>query len=244
MAKIEGRNAVMEAVKAERRKIHQIMIQDTAQGDNIEKISSLARQKKIRVEKVSSEKIEHLSESYAHQGIIALGDDLPYYSPEELVQKARDKNEAPRLLILDRIQDPQNFGALIRTAHAAGMHGVIYPKNRAADITPAVLKASAGSGEYLPLCKVSNINYAIANLKDIGLWIAGTAPEATDYYYDIDLKGALAIVIGNENEGLRRLVKENCDFLLKIPIYGKVGSLNASVAAGVVIFEALRQHEK
>jgi len=240
MARIEGRNPVYEALRG-KRKIHKIFIQDNISGDNIEEIKKMAEAKNIFISRISKYKLDETSLSHSHQGVIAEADPLPEYTVGDLSAKIEEKNGGSLVVILDEIKDPHNFGAIIRTAYAADADAVIYQERRAAGITPVVLKSSAGAAEHIPLIQVTNINYTIKDLKDEGFWIAGADVEADQYYCDADLKGELGIVIGSEGSGLRRLVKENCDFLIKIPMFSQLGSLNASVAAGIIIYEAVRQ---
>ncbi len=243
MAKIEGRNPVIEALKG-KREIHEIFVQEGISGDKIDWIINEAEKRGINIKRVNKNRLNRLAESHAHQGIIAMADSIKLVSPQEILEFARSRGEKPFVVILDQIQDPHNFGSIIRTAYAAGAHGIIYQKVRAASITPVVIKSSAGAVEHIKLAQVSNINYAIDSLKDMGLWIAGADMEGEQLHFEADLKGSLGIVIGSEGKGLRRLVREKCDFLIKIPMKGKLGSLNASVAAAVVIYEVLRQKEK
>ncbi|ACL68860.1 23S rRNA (guanosine(2251)-2'-O)-methyltransferase RlmB [Halothermothrix orenii] len=240
MAQIEGRNPVIEAIKSGRT-IKKIFIQEGVRGKKVDRIIKEASRFNIPLQKAKKDFLDKKARSHSHQGIIAMADDIKYVSPREMVEIAREKGEDPFIIILDQVQDPHNLGAIIRTAYAAGAHGLIYPRKRSADITPVVTKASAGAVNHLPLAKVSNINYTIADLKDMGLWITGTDVRGTRPYYSADYKGPVGLVIGNEGKGMRRLVKENCDFVVNIPMSGELGSLNASVAAGVVIFEVVRQ---
>ncbi len=240
MAKIEGRNPVFEAIKGNR-SIDNILIQKGIHGERIDMIIDEAGKQGIMIEWVSKVTLDQMAESHSHQGIIALASEKQLVSPKEIIDYAKKRGEAPFIIILDQIQDPHNFGAIIRTAYAAGAHGIIFQEKRAVGITPVVVKSSAGAIEHIKLSQVTNINNEIDKLKEQGVWIAGADMDAEQRHFEADLKGALAIVIGSEGEGLRRLVKEKCDFLINIPMPGKLGSLNASVAAGVVIYEALRQ---
>lgn len=243
MPRIEGRNPVYEALKGKRR-IHRVFIQNNISGDIIDKIIKLAEEKNVSISRISKNKLDESSTSHSHQGIMAEADFLPEYGLGDFFEEIEKKEKDPFVIILDEIKDPHNFGAIIRTAYAAGADAVIYQERRAADVTPIVLKSSAGAAEHIPLIKVTNINYTINDLKDNGFWIAGADVEAQQYHYDADLKGSIGIVIGSEGSGLRRLVKENCDFLIKIPMFSELGSLNASVAAGVIIYEVIRQRLK
>ncbi|MFW5972196.1 MAG: 23S rRNA (guanosine(2251)-2'-O)-methyltransferase RlmB [Bacillota bacterium] len=240
MAKIEGRNPVYEALKGKRR-IDNILIQKGVSGNNIDKIINEADIQGIRIEKAPKIKLDQMSVSHSHQGVIAFAAEKTLVSPEQIIKNAKKNNEDPFLIILDQIKDPHNFGAIIRTAYAAGAHGVIFQDKRAVGITPVVVKSSAGAIEHIMLSEVSNINYAIDKLKENGMWIAGADVDGNQLHYNADLKGSLGLVIGSEGEGLRHLVKEKCDFLIKIPMIGKLGSLNASVAAGIIMYEAVRQ---
>jgi len=242
MDKVEGRNPVNELLDG-KRKVKEILIQKGAQGKIIDKIKDKAKKHNISIKKVSKDHLDNIASSYAHQGIIAEAEEINLVTPEDIVEYAKNQGESPFIVILDQIQDPHNFGSIIRSAHSAGAHGLIFQKRRAASITPAVLKASAGASEHLLLSQVTNINYTIEKLKELGVWVTGTDLGTEKYYDDINYEGSTAVVIGNEGSGLRRLVKENCDFLVKIPIKGKVDSLNASVAAGVIFYEVVRQRK-
>ncbi len=240
MVKVEGRNPVIELMKGQR-KVSKLFLQQGIKGDKIELIQKKAREKNIRIDWVDKSSLNNLSKTDSHQGVVALTEKIELYTPQDILEEAKKKNELPFVIILDQIQDPHNFGAIIRTAYAAGAHGLIFPKDRSAGVTPVVEKTSAGAVEHLMLAEVSNINYTIRDLKEAGLWIAGTDINGKSLYFNQDLKGPIGIVIGNEGQGLRRLVTENCDFLIKIPMKGKLASLNASVASGIVIYEVLRQ---
>lgn len=240
MSKIEGRNPVYEALRGNR-KIHRIFIQEGVSAEVIDNILELAADKNVPVSRISSEKLDEGAKSHAHQGVIAEADALEQYDLAEIIEMKKNKDGDSLVIILDEIKDPHNFGAIIRTAYAAGADAVIYQDRRAVDITPIVLKSAAGAAEHIPLVKVSNINYAIKDLKEAHFWIAGADAAAEQTHFEADLSGSLALVIGSEGSGLRRLVRENCDFLVKIPMEGELGSLNASVAAAVIIYEIFRQ---
>lgn len=242
MANVEGRNPVNELLNGNR-KVEEILLQKDIHGEIIDKIKEKAKKNNISIREVSKKHLDNIADSYAHQGIIAKAEEINLVSPEDIVEYAQSQDEPPFIIILDQVQDPHNFGSIIRSAHSAGAHGLIFQKRRAASITPAVLKASAGASEHLLLSQVTNINYTIEKLKELGVWITGTDLDTEKYYDDIDYKGSTAVVIGNEGSGLRRLVKDNCDFLVKIPIKGRVDSLNASVAAGVIFYEVVRQRK-
>ena len=238
--KIYGRNPVIEALSSSR-EIDKIFFQDGLTHSLISKITAMAKEKQIPYRFVNRKKLDELSEGGNHQGVVAFAAAHKYATVEDILNLAREKNEPPFILIADGLSDPHNLGSIIRTANAAGMHGVIIPKNRSVSLNATVSKVSAGAVEYIPVAKVSNIAQTIEKLKKEGVWVAGTDLSATDFHYKADLKGALAIVIGSEGEGMSRLVREKCDFLVKIPMIGEIESLNASVAAGVLIYEALRQ---
>ncbi|ADO77830.1 23S rRNA (guanosine(2251)-2'-O)-methyltransferase RlmB [Halanaerobium praevalens] len=243
MPKIEGRNPVYEALKG-KRKIHRIFIQEEITAKIIEDILELAAEKNIPISRISSQKLNESAQSHAHQGVIAEADALESYQLEDVIEIKAQKDGDSLVVILDEIKDPHNFGAIIRTAYAAGADAVVYQERRAVGITPVVLKAAAGAAEHLPLVQVSNINYAIRDLKEANFWIAGADAAADQTHFEADFGGSIGLVIGSEGSGLRRLVRENCDFLVKIPMSGKLGSLNASVAASVIIYEIFRQRGK
>lgn len=237
---IEGRNSVLELLESER-DINKILISKGERHGSINKIITLAKQRKIVIAEVERQKLNAISETNNHQGVIAIVPPFNYASVEDILNEAKSKNEDPFVLILDGIEDPHNLGSIIRTAETAGVHGVIIPKRRAASVNATVSKSSAGAVEHMKIARVNNINETIKYLKEEGLWICGTDGDAKGYYYNQNLKGALAVVIGSEGFGMSRLVKENCDFLVKIPMKGKITSLNASVSAGIVIYEAVKQ---
>lgn len=240
MRRIEGRNPVLEAISAGQ-KIKSIVIQKGFKGKIIDDIINEAEKKKIPVQIVPKKEVDKMADSSNHQGIIAQAEEFNYVHFDDILNYAKERKEPPFVVILDRIQDPHNLGSIIRTANAAGAHGVIIPKHRAVDITPVVTKASSGAVEYTRVAKVTNIARTIDLLKEEGLWIAGSGMEGSQTIYQADLKGPLGLVVGNEGGGMRRLVREKCDFIVKVPMVGQIESLNASVAAGVMIFEAVRQ---
>lgn len=242
MAKIEGRNPVYEALRGNRR-IDNILIQSGISGDKINQILMEAERQGIRIERGPRIKLDQMADSHSHQGIIAFAGEKELVSPLDIVNFAKKKSEAPFVIILDQIQDPHNFGAIIRTAYAAGAHGIIFQDKRAVGITPVVVKSSAGAIEHIKLSEVKNINDTIDGLKEAGLWIAGADMEGEQVHFQANLTGPIGLVIGSEGEGLRRLVKSKCDFLIKIPMPGAFSSLNSSVAAAVLIYEILRQRQ-
>jgi 23S rRNA (guanosine2251-2'-O)-methyltransferase len=240
---IVGRHPVLEALKAGA-SIEKIILLFGVHGSGIDDVRRLAKQKGVPVVETDKRKFEQLANSTSAQGVIALRAVREYVDLEALLDTARERNEPPFLLVLDEIEDPQNLGALIRTAECAGAHGVVIPKHHAAPVTSAVNKASAGATAYLPVAKVTNIAQTLDELKKNGVWIVGTDSHGDKLYYDIKYDGPLAIVIGSEGKGMRRLVKEKCDFLVRIPLYGKIESLNASVAGALVMFEAARMRRR
>ncbi|MCF8019947.1 MAG: 23S rRNA (guanosine(2251)-2'-O)-methyltransferase RlmB [Vallitaleaceae bacterium] len=235
-----GRNAVIEGMKSGRSVDKLLMIESGHQEGSAQKILGLAKDMNILVQYVAREKLDQLSNQGKHQGVLAFMAAHDYVELEVLFEKAKKRDEAPFFIILDGIEDPHNLGAIIRTANITGAHGIIIPKNRAVSLTATVAKTSAGAIEYTPVCKVVNLVRTIEDLKSKGIWVAGSDMKGTSMY-DVDFKGPMALVIGSEGKGLSRLVKEKCDFIASIPMKGNVDSLNASVAAGVLMYEALRQ---
>ncbi len=238
--RIEGRNPVFEALKAGRR-IDKLFIQRDLSDGSLVKIRAIAKEKGIVVSEAAKQKLDAMSHTGSHQGVIAYTAMHEYAEIDDILALAKERGEHPFIVIADEISDPHNLGSIIRTADAAGVHGVIIPKRRAVGLSAIVAKASAGALEYVPVAKVGNITATIEELKEKGLWIAGAAMEGESVYGKVDLTGPLAIVIGSEGSGISRLVKENCDFLVSIPMKGKINSLNASVAAGVLMLEAAKQ---
>ena len=243
MATIEGRNPVIEAIKNDR-EIDKIMIANSAKEGSIKKIIGMAKEKNIVIDysapNIDKHKLDEVSTSHSHQGVIAQVSEYKYWELDELIESVKAKNEDPFFIILDEITDPHNLGSIIRTADAVGAHGVIIPKRRSVHITPVVAKASAGAVEYVPVCKVTNIVNTIKKLKGEGLWIAAADMDGQTFY-EQNLTGALGLVIGSEGFGISRLVKQNCDFTVKMPMIGNVTSLNASVAAGILLYEIFKQ---
>lgn len=235
---IIGRNPVIEALKADKL-IDTIFINPEAKG-SITLICKLAKEKGILVKRVNENKLDNMSRGASHQGVIAMGACAEYVEPEEILEAARRKNEDPFIIICDEIEDPHNLGAIIRTAEAAGAHGIIIPKRRSASLNSTVFKTSAGAASWMPVARVSNLAAVIDMLKENGIWIYGT-DGAGKSYNEVNLCGPMALVIGSEGFGMGRLIKDKCDFLLSLPMAGKVNSLNASVAAGIFMYEAVRQ---
>ena len=236
---IEGRNAVIEAFRAGRT-IDKLYILDGCQDGPIMTIKREAKKQDAIVRYVAKERLDQLSETGKHQGVIAVAAAYSYVEVEDILQSARDKGEAPFILLLDGIEDPHNLGAIIRTANLAGAHGIIIPKNHAVGLTATVARVSAGALNYTPVAKVTNLARTIEDLKKEGLWFV-CADMGGTVMYQLDLKGPIGLVIGNEGEGVSRLVKEKCDMTAAIPMKGNIDSLNASVAAGVLAYEIVRQ---
>ena len=236
---IEGRNAVIEAYRAGRA-IDRIYIQDGCQDGPVMTIKREARKHDTVIKYVARERLDQLSETGKHQGVIAYAAAYEYVQVEDILEKAREKGEPPFLILLDNIEDPHNLGAIIRTANLAGAHGVIIPRNRAVGLTATVARTSAGALNYTPVARVTNLARTIEELKKEGLWFVCADMDGT-MMYDLDLKGPIGLVIGNEGEGVGKLVREKCDMVASIPMKGQIDSLNASVAAGVLAYEILRQ---
>ena len=237
---IEGRNAVIEALRAGT-SIDKIYLQKGETDRTLGHIASTAREKGIVVVDADKRKLDSMSRTHAHQGVIALASVREYVSVAGILNAAREKGEAPLIVVCDEISDPHNLGAIIRTAECAGAHGVIIPKRRSAGLTSVVGKTSAGAVSYVPVARVPNIAALLKELQKEGVWVFGTAAEGTTTLYDADLKGPAAIVIGSEGDGMTRLVREGCDFLVSIPMKGRISSLNASAAAAILLYEAVRQ---
>jgi 23S rRNA (guanosine2251-2'-O)-methyltransferase len=236
---IEGRNAVLEAFRAGRG-VDKLFILDGCQDGPVRSIAREARKHDTIINYVSRERLDQLSETGTHQGVIAQVAAFEYATVEDILAKAEEKGEAPFLFVLDNIEDPHNLGAIIRTANLAGAHGVIIPKRRAAGLTSTVVKASAGAINFTPVAKVTNIAKTIDELKEKGIWFA-CADMGGEVMYRLNLTGPIGLVIGNEGEGVSRLVREKCDYIASIPMKGDIDSLNASVAAGVLAYEIVRQ---
>lgn len=236
---IEGRNAVMEAFRSGQ-VIDKLFILDGCQDGPVRSIAREARKKDTIINYVPKERLDQLSQTGSHQGVIAQIAAYEYSTVEDILEKAREKGEPPFIFLLDNIEDPHNLGAIIRTANLAGAHGVIIPKRRAAGLTATVAKTSAGALNYTPVAKVTNLGKTIDELKEAGIWFV-CADMDGDRMYDLNLKGPIGMVIGNEGEGVSRLIREKCDFTAAIPMKGDIDSLNASVAAGILAYEIVRQ---
>lgn len=239
-AVIEGRNAVIEALRAGRA-IDKIYIAKGEVDKTLGHIASKARERGVVVVEADRRKLDHMSVTHSHQGVIALAAVKEYCEIEDILAVAEERGEAPFVIVCDEISDPHNLGAIIRSAECAGAHGIVIPKRRSAGLTAVVDKASAGAAEHAMIARVPNIPAAIKELKDKGLWIYGTAADGQNGLWTTDLTGPLALVIGSEGDGMGRLVKESCDFVISLPMKGKVSSLNASAAAAITMYEILRQ---
>lgn len=237
---LEGRNAVTEALSAGRT-IDKLFVADGDTDRALGRICAMAKQAGAVVVPTDRRKLDYMSATGAHQGVIAMVAAHDYASIDDILKKAQDAGEPPLIVICDELSDPHNLGAIIRTAECAGAHGIIIPKRRSVGLTAVVGKASAGALEYMPVARVSNIAAAIDTLKKAGVWVYGTAAGGDTTLYRADLKSAAAIVIGNEGEGMSRLVSERCDFKVSIPMKGSISSLNASAAAAIMLYEAVRQ---
>ena len=237
---LEGRNAVTEALSAGRT-IDKLFVADGDTDRALGRICAMAKQAGAVVVPTDRRKLDYMSATGAHQGVIAMVAAHDYASIDDILKKAQDAGEPPLIVICDELSDPHNLGAIIRTAECAGAHGIIIPKRRSVGLTAVVGKASAGALEYMPVARVSNITAAIDTLKKAGVWVYGTAAGGDTTLYRADLKSAAAIVIGNEGEGMSRLVSERCDFKVSIPMKGSISSLNASAAAAIMLYEAVRQ---
>jgi len=237
---IEGRNPVLEALRAGRT-INKILVAKGEKEGSIKQIIALARQQGIVVQEVDRAKLDNNSLTHAHQGVIALVAAKDYVDVDDILSSAEQKGEPPFIIILDEINDSRNLGSILRTADAVGAHGIIIPKRRAVGLTSVVSKASAGAIEYVPVARVTNIAQTIEYLKKKNIWVVGTDADSEKPFYSSDLTGAIALVIGSEGEGIGRLVREKCDFTVSIPMMGKISSLNASVAAAIVMYEIRRQ---
>lgn len=239
MSIVAGRQPVLEALRSGR-EINRLLIAKGQRKGSIRQILALADKGGVLIQEVDRSVLDRLSKIPNHQGVLAQLAQVEYLSLEELLAQEKDPNWPPLLVLLDGIQDPHNLGSIIRSAEAAGAYGVVIPERRAAGVTTAVMKASAGAANHLPVCRVGNLVAAMEKLKEAGCWIAGADMEG-EVCYEYDLTGPLALVIGGEGKGLSRLVRERCDFLTSIPMRGRINSLNASVAAAVLLFEVLRQ---
>ena len=239
---IEGRNAVLELLESGK-DINKIFVAKGEKHGSINKIIAIAKERRVIVVEKDRKQLEEMAGTDNFQGVIAVVPPFEYCEIEDILSTAKERQEDPFVLILDGIEDPHNLGSIIRTAETAGIHGIIIPKRRAVAVNSTVNKVSCGAAQYMKIARVTNISDAIEELKRAGLWICGTDIATDKYYYNQDLTGPLAIVIGNEGKGISDKVKKNCDFLVKIPMKGKVESLNASVSTGIVVYEAVKQRK-
>ena len=237
---IEGRNSVLELLESGK-DVNKIFVTRGEKHGSINKILGIAKERKIIVVEKDKKQMDEMAQEENYQGVIAIVPPFEYVEISDILDVAKERNEDPFVIVLDGIEDPHHLGSIIRTAETAGVHGVIIPKRRAASVNSTVNKASAGAVEHMKIARVTNISDAIEELKQAGLWVCGTAVDTNKYYYNQDLTGPLAIVIGNEGKGIGEKVKKNCDFLVKIPMKGKIQSLNASVSTGIVIYESVKQ---
>ena len=240
---VEGRNAVLELLESQK-DINKLFIESGEKHGSINKIIAKAKERKVIIIEKDKKQMKEMARTENYQGVIAIVPPFEYCEVEDIIEEAKSKNEDPFILILDGIEDPHNLGAIIRTAETAGVHGIIIPKRRAASVNSTVNKVSAGATEYMKIARVNNITETIKTLKKNDIWVCGTDMNAKSYYYQENYKMPIAIVIGSEGFGISRLVKENCDFMVKIPMKGKITSLNASVSAGIIIYEVVKQRIK
>ena len=237
---VEGRNSVLELLESGK-DINKIFISKGEKHGSINKIIAIAKEKKVIIVEKDKGQMNKMAKTQNCQGVIAIVPPFEYCQIDDILEYAKKRKEEPFILILDGIEDPHNLGSIIRTAETAGVHGIIIPKRRAVSVNSTVNKVSAGAVEHMKIARVNNITDSIEQLKQAGLWICGTDISTETYYYNQDLTGSLGIVIGNEGKGISNKVKSNCDFLVKIPMKGKITSLNASVSAGIIMYEVLRQ---
>ncbi|CAM2767613.1 23S rRNA (guanosine(2251)-2'-O)-methyltransferase RlmB [Hathewaya histolytica] len=237
---VEGRNAVSELLKGEKT-IEYILISKGEISGSIKNIIRIAKEKKVVIKEVDKKKLDSMSETKIHQGVIAVTTDFEYSTVEEILNYAKEKNEDPFIILLDEIEDPHNLGSIVRTAEVCGAHGIIIPKRRNVGVTPIVYKTSAGAVEHMKIAKVTNLNSCIDELKNNGVWVYGTDILGKSYCNEVNYEGSVAIVIGSEGKGMSKHTKEKCDVLVKIPMVGRINSLNASVAGGIVMYEILKQ---
>lgn len=239
---VAGRNAVMEALKGSR-SVNKLMIANGSTEGSIKEIIAVAKEKGVNIQYWERSKLDSIARGIRHQGVLAQVAPVQYAELEDILQIAQDRNEPPFIVLLDELEDPHNLGAILRTADAAGVHGVLIPKHRSCPLSATVAKTSAGAVEHVPVARVGNLVQTIKKLKQEGLWVAAADMDGKDYY-DTDLTGPLLLIIGSEGQGVGRLVKEQCDFVVRIPMVGKINSLNASVAGSILMYEAMKQRRK
>lgn len=236
---LAGRNAVMEALKGSSR-INRLMVADGSSEGSIRELIAVAKEKGVPVQFLERSKLDSMAKGIRHQGVLAQVSPVEYVELEDILSKAREKQEDPFIILLDELEDPHNLGAILRSADAAGAHGVLIPKRRSCPLSATVAKTSAGAVEHVPVARIGNIVQTIKTLKEEGLWVAGADMDGKNYY-ETDLTGPLLLVVGSEGQGIGRLVKEQCDFIVRIPMLGAINSLNASVAGSVLMFEVTKQ---
>ena len=239
---VAGRNAVMEALKGGR-SVNKLMIANGSTEGSIKEIIAVAKEKGVNIQYWDRSKLDSIARGIRHQGVLAQVAPVQYAELEDILQVAKDRNEPPFIVLLDELEDPHNLGAILRTADAAGVHGVLIPKHRSCPLSATVAKTSAGAVEHVPVARVGNLVQTIKKLKQEGLWVAAADMDGKDYY-DTDLTVPLLLIIGSEGQGVGRLVKEQCDFVVRIPMVGKINSLNASVAGSILMYEAMKQRRK
>lgn len=240
--KVFGKNPVLEIMESGR-DINKLVVLNGSKDNTIQKIIDYGKKNKVVIQFEERKKLDRLSDNQNHQGVIAYVAAYDYVSVEEIIESAKVKGEEPFVIVCDEITDPHNLGSIMRTANAVGAHGIIIPKRRSVALNQTVAKTSCGAVEYVPVARVTNIAQTLELLKSHGIWVAGTDMDG-DVYYEANLKGSIAIVIGNEGKGISRLVKEKCDFMITIPMAGEIQSLNASVAAGVIMYEVMKQNKR
>lgn len=236
---VAGRNAVMEVLKGSR-SVNRLLVANGSAEGSMREIIAVAKEKGINIQFYDRSKLDAMAPGIRHQGVLAQVPPVQYAELEDILQIARDRNEPPFIVLLDELEDPHNLGAILRTADAAGVHGVLIPKHRSCPLSATVAKTSAGAVEHVPVARIGNMVQTIKRLKKEGLWVAAADMDGTDYY-DTDLTGSLLLVIGSEGQGVGRLIKEQCDFVVRIPMVGKINSLNASVAGSILMYEAMKQ---
>ena len=238
-----GRNAVIEALRSGRG-INKLLVAEGSREGSIAEIIALARERGVIVQTVDRSKLNSMAGEMRHQGVAAQAAPVAYAELEDILKRAEDLGEAPLLLLLDELEDPHNLGALMRTADAMGVHGILVPKRRSVPLTATVAKTSAGAVEYVPVARIGNIVQTLKSLKEKGFWVAGADMEGRQDCQDADFTGPMVLVVGSEGKGMSRLTKENCDFLVRIPMFGKINSLNASVAGSILMYEAMKQRRE
>lgn len=236
---LAGRNAVMEALRGGR-SLNRLLVAEGSAAGSMREIIALAREKGIAIQFCRRSRLDDMAQGIRHQGVLAQVPPVQYAELEDILQRARDRREPPFIVLLDELEDPHNLGAILRTADAAGVHGVLIPRHRSCPLSAVVARTSAGAVEHVPVARIGNMAQTIRGLKQEGLWVAAADMDGADYY-DADLTGALLLVIGSEGRGVGRLIREQCDFVVRIPMVGKINSLNASVAGSILMYEAMKQ---